>query len=76
MRRELEEDRVETELELVLPLLDLLIRGSGIREGLESAPGLVIGDNEPLVVHDFHAIDLPGQLDTLSRDRSLLRPVS
>lgn len=70
LRGELEEHGIETELEFVLPLLDLLVSGTGIRKGIESSTGLVIRDDEFLVVDDFDTVDLPSELYPIEENTS------
>lgn len=65
LRGEFEEYGVEAELELVLPLLDLLIRRTGLRERIEPSARLIVGNDELLIVHHLDAIDLSGELDTI-----------
>ena len=45
-RRELEEDRIEGELESIFPLLDLGVVSSLPIEGIESTTSLIVSDDQ------------------------------
>ena len=62
-RRELEEDRIERELETILPLLDLGVVGSLPIERIESSTRLIVSDDERVIGESLDAVDLSRELD-------------
>lgn len=66
-RREFKKNGIETELELVFPLLHFLIRRTGIQKRFESPTRLVVGDNEFVAFQYFDSINLPGNLNTVKK---------
>lgn len=61
-RRYIEEDRIETELETVFPLLQFLIVGSLPVEAVESTSRLIVRDDETVIGKDLDSVDLPSEL--------------
>jgi hypothetical protein len=62
-RRELEQDRIEGELQSIFPLFHPSIVGSFAIEAIESSTRLVVSDDESVIRESFDAIDLTCELD-------------